>query len=170
MAGIANPNTIYRDYLAVDKNFDVELRGKNLDISVLLIGTNKEQLDSIPSFVEKQILRSQYASSLKSVSYVTEYPTVINDGDLTAKSLNSIMSVYGQNIAVPLHGVIPVMNDDFAYFQQKIPGVYYFLGGSNYQKGIVSMPHSPDFNVDEECIISGVRYFSSMIANRLTFK
>ena len=59
------------------------------------------------------------------------------------------------------------MNDDFSYFQQKIPGVYYFLGGSNYQEGIISMPHTPNFAIDEECIKVGVKYFSSMIVERL---
>jgi len=56
-----------------------------------------------------------------------------------------------------------MFNDDFAVFQNEIPGVYFFLGGSNPEKGIISMPHSPNFSVDERCIKTGINYFSSLI-------
>ncbi|MFP7655172.1 M20/M25/M40 family metallo-hydrolase [Chryseobacterium proteolyticum] len=58
-------------------------------------------------------------------------------------------------------------NDDFAYFQQKIPGVYFLLGGSNFEKEMIAMNHSPNFQVDEESIRTGVKYFSSLIIERL---
>ena len=41
------------------------------------------------------------------------------------------------------------------------------MGASNFEKGIVSMPHSPNFAVDENSIASGVNFFSSMIIERL---
>jgi metal-dependent amidase/aminoacylase/carboxypeptidase family protein len=62
------------------------------------------------------------------------------------------------------------MNDDFSYFQQKIPGTYFFLGGSDNQSGVISMPHSPNFAGDEECIRVGIKYFSSMIFDRLNYE
>ena len=64
----------------------------------------------------------------------------------------------------------PIQNDDFAYFQQQIPGVYFFLGGSNFEKNLISMPHSPDFAADEESIKTGVKYFSSLILERTNKK
>ena len=57
--------------------------------------------------------------------------------------------------------------DDFAYFQEHVPGVYFYLGGSNFEKGIISMPHLPNFQIDENCIKTGVNYFSSLIIERL---
>jgi metal-dependent amidase/aminoacylase/carboxypeptidase family protein len=51
-----------------------------------------------------------------------------------------------------------------------VPGVYFFLGGSNIEKGIVAMNHAPNFNVDEESIKIGVRSFSSLIMERLNDK
>jgi len=36
-----------------------------------------------------------------------------------------------------------------------------------FQEGIISMPHALNFAVDKECITVGVKYFSSMIVERL---
>jgi metal-dependent amidase/aminoacylase/carboxypeptidase family protein len=165
--GISNRNTVYQNYLTVDKNYKIEEVGNNINVMTVLTGTNKNQLDSIPKLLEQIIRNSDYSGDLVSVNYSFEYPTVINDKNITAKSLNSIKEIFGEQIAIPIYGVIPNMNDDFSYFQQKIPGVYYFLGGSNYQEGIISMPHTPNFAVDEECIKVGVKYFSNMIVERL---
>ena len=64
------------------------------------------------------------------------------------------------------YGQIPYFNDDFFYFQQKTPGVYFFLGGSNLEKGISAMNHAPNFGVDEECIKIGVKSFSLLMLER----
>jgi len=40
------------------------------------------------------------------------------------------------------------------------------LGGSNYQKGLISMPHAPIFVVDEESIRFGDKYFASVLVER----
>ena len=64
---------------------------------------------------------------------------------------------------MPLYGVNPYNNDDFAYFQEKIPGVYFLFGASNTEKGIFSFPHFPNFNIDETCIKTGVEIFSTLL-------
>lgn len=65
---------------------------------------------------------------------------------------------------------IPYFKDDFVYFQQQIPGVYFFLDGSNLENNLISMPHTPDFEVDEESIRIGVKCFSSLILERVNNK
>lgn len=78
-----------------------------------------------------------------------------------------LQNLYGKDAVAADYGQVPFFNDDFAYFQQKIPGVYFFLGGSNFEKGVVAMNHSPNFQVDEESIRTGVKSFSSLIIERL---
>ncbi|WP_051935887.1 hypothetical protein [Salegentibacter sp. Hel_I_6] len=82
--------------------------------------------------------------------------------------MKSMAEIYGETHLILMYGVASGQSaDDFAYFQEKIPGVYFFLVGSNYEKGISAMPHTPGFAVDEESIRIGVNYFSSMIVERL---
>jgi metal-dependent amidase/aminoacylase/carboxypeptidase family protein len=66
-----------------------------------------------------------------------------------------------------LPGVTPFFSEDFARYLQKVPGVMYFLGVSNAEKGIIGMPHSPQFAVDEEAIFVGARTMAAVLLNYL---
>ncbi len=51
--------------------------------------------------------------------------------------------------------------EDFASFQQKVPGLYFFVGGCPPDVRIEDAPshHTPDFMLDERCLITGVKAF-----------
>ena len=50
------------------------------------------------------------------------------------------------------------MAEDFSYFQQEIPGVFYHLGGTpDYDPATAPPNHSPQFHVDESVLPLGVR-------------
>ena len=57
--------------------------------------------------------------------------------------------------------------EDFSFFQQEIPGMYFFIGGS--KEGVDPrsvLHHSPDFYVDDSAMQTGIR---SMVALTLDF-
>lgn len=166
--GLANPNTIFKNYLTVNENFSIKETDNNIAISTAINSSNKEQLDSFIELLKQKINDSKYSKDLITIEYTYEKNVVLNDKNLTTKSMNSISNIYGKQNVIPMYGEIPGnRGDDFAYFQNQIPGVYFLLGGSNYNKGVISMPHSPNFAVDESCIKTGVQFFSSMIIERL---
>jgi metal-dependent amidase/aminoacylase/carboxypeptidase family protein len=43
----------------------------------------------------------------------------------------------------------------------------YWLGVSNEEKGIIGMPHSPQFAVDEEAIFVGAKTMAAVLLNYL---
>ena len=45
--------------------------------------------------------------------------------------------------------------DDFSYFTQRIPGVFYFLGSGNEARQSCYPLHSPLFDVDEDVLPLG---------------
>jgi metal-dependent amidase/aminoacylase/carboxypeptidase family protein len=96
--------------------------------------------------------------------------TVFNNKKLTNIAIKTLNNIYGKGAVNIDYGQAPFFNDDFAYFQQKIPGVYFILGGSNFEKGIIAMNHARNFEVDEESIRTGVKSFSSLILERLKEK
>lgn len=171
--GVTNPNTIYKDYTALMSDFYIKKSSDTLKIRVVLNASTKERLDAFLALIKSNIETSKYSKELLSVRFnfqkgLPVMETPMNDEELTNKTTKSISSIYGKQGVIPLYGVPPFQfSDDFAYFQKSVPGVYYFLGGSNPEKGIVAMPHTPNFEVDEECIKTGVNYFSSMIIERL---
>ncbi|WP_343671037.1 M20/M25/M40 family metallo-hydrolase [Chitinophaga sp.] len=151
--GLINPNTIFKDYLIMDQPFNSYTQNDSLFLETYLYETNAANLQKIIPGI-KQLVGGD-------VSFIQENPTVVNDEELTKNAVNTLRKIYGNNIIVPDYGQVPYFNDDFAYFQQKVPGVYFFLGGSNV------VNHAPGFKVDEESIRVGVRSFSSLMIERL---
>lgn len=165
--GISNKNTVFKDYLFLEENFVIEEDNNQLFITGWLYETNKSNLPNILPQIERVINTSDFKDNFISMSYIQENPTVLNDERLTEKAIKILNDIYGNETIVMDYGQIPFFNDDFIYFQQKIPGVYFLLGASNPEKGIVAMNHAPNFMVDEDCMRIGVRSFSSLLLERM---
>jgi amidohydrolase len=90
-------------------------------------------------------------------------PAVMNDPALVRGALDTIRSILGEEGLVLVESVPPFFGEDFSYYLQKIPGVMYWLGVSNGEKGIIGMPHSPQFAVDEEAIIVGAKTMAAVL-------
>ena len=54
-------------------------------------------------------------------------------------------------------------SEDFAYFLERCPGAGYELGCSNEAKGITSMLHTPQFDIDEDLLPLGVELYLRLI-------
>lgn len=165
--GLGNPDTIFKDYLIMDEKFTRYSENNELFLEANLYETDSENLKNILPKIKQVIETSGFKEQLVSLSFIQENPTVMNDTKLTNSAIQTLIKIYGSNLVVNDYGQVPYFNDDFAYFQQKIPGVYFFLGGSNFEKGIIPMNHAPNFQVDEECLKTGVKSFSSLIFERL---
>ncbi|MFS4473212.1 M20 metallopeptidase family protein [Chryseobacterium sp. T20] len=165
--GLTNPDTIFKDYLFTDGKFNMYSKNNESFLETYLYETNSINLDKIIPTVQKVIEDNGYKDQLLSVSFVQGNPTIVNDERLTRSATEILQNLYGKNAVAPDYGQVPFFNDDFSYFQEKIPGVYFFLGGSNFEKGMIAMNHSPNFQVDEESIRTGVKSFSSLIVERL---
>ena len=87
--------------------------------------------------------------------YQEGYPAVINSPqvtDIIGKAAEEILGKSALIYPKPSMG-----GEDFAYYLQKIPGAFYFLGVGNQEKGITSPQHSPTYNVDEDALLNGSR-------------
>lgn len=172
--GIFSGNSIFKDFVSFCGEIFLQENGQVKTLRTYYYGTDKKQLDSLPEKLTDVINQSAYANHFESITSL-EFPgieiyNINNDPELAEKARNTISTIYGENSIKEMDGVVMGFGDDFAYFQKDIPGGYYMLGGSNYEKGIISHPHTPDFAVDEKCIAAGVKYFSSMIVERLKDK
>lgn len=47
-------------------------------------------------------------------------------------------------------------SEDMAYFLEKVPGCYTFIGSANPEKGLAAKHHQPDFDFDEGALKTGV--------------
>ncbi|ASK29648.1 amidohydrolase [Chryseobacterium sp. T16E-39] len=165
--GLMDPNTIFRDYLFVDEHCTTRFKNNQFFLEAYVYETDPFLVKDIIPKVKKVVEETGYKDELVSVSFMQENPTVVNNEQLTDIATNTLRTIYGKDAVTRDYGQIPFFNDDFTYFQQKIPGVYFFLGGSNFEKGMIAMNHAPNFQVDEESIRTGVKCFSSLIVERI---
>lgn len=168
--GLGNPNTSFADYLILDETFNSYSAHGSFFMETYLYETNSENLKNIIPKVEKTIQESGYGDQIKAISFTQENPTIQNDPQLTKTAIKLLENAFGKGNVVMNYGQVPFFNDDFAYFQQKTRGVYFFLGGSNLEKGMIAMNHAPNFMVDEECMRTGINAFSMLLLKRLNEK
>ena len=79
---------------------------------------------------------------------------MVNDRSLVQASLEPLARALGDDNLID-SGSTPYFGEDFAFFQQHIPGAMYWLGVSNTAAGTVGMPHSPNYVADEGAILVG---------------
>ncbi len=167
--GIASPKSIYTDFTTVEKNnYTIAETENEVKISAFLSFSDKKQRDSAVPKLETEIQESTYADKFINAELVNVFPTLDNNEELVHASLELLSGIYGKDRVLRMYGVVADgRSDDFAFFQPKVPSVYFFMGGSNYEKGIIAQTHSPNFAVDESCIQTGVNLFSSLLVERL---
>ena len=165
--GLENPKTIYKDYFILDSNIDTIENKQTISFESTFYETDSDKLDSILGQINSLMLNSEYEGSYLSTSYSKGNPTVFNDPELTKTCLRTLDRLYGKKSVKPIYGQVPYSNEDFIYYQYRIPGVMFLLGGSNKEKGLIAMPHTTEFLVDEDVIKYGVEYFSSLLSVRV---
>ncbi|MCF7935460.1 MAG: amidohydrolase [Synergistales bacterium] len=61
-----------------------------------------------------------------------------------------------------------MVSEDFSFYQEKIPGTFFFVGCRNPGKGTDVAHHHPRFNVDDDALPGGVALLSGFAYNYLT--
>jgi amidohydrolase len=93
------------------------------------------------------------------------YPYLVNDDETTEKVEKYAIDFLGKENIVDLD--MRLTAEDFAYFSQKVPSCFYRLGCMNEKKGITANLHSPNFNVDENCLETGMGLMAWVTVNEL---
>jgi IAA-amino acid hydrolase len=82
------------------------------------------------------------------------YPPVVNDDGMYALAKGAARSLVGEG---HVHEATATMGgEDFAYFAEKVPANFVYLGIGNELKNTTVGLHSPNFKLDEEALPLGV--------------
>ncbi|KPF84752.1 N-acyl-L-amino acid amidohydrolase [alpha proteobacterium AAP38] len=90
------------------------------------------------------------------------YPVTVNDKDLTAWAVPVLEQVAGkENVSLASKGLAA---EDFSFYQQKIPGFYFFIGVTDPDVPLDQAPsnHSPLFKVDERGLLIGAQSMAAL--------
>ncbi|MCF0049960.1 amidohydrolase [Dyadobacter sp. LJ53] len=140
--------------------------------NVKMIGTIRTFDEGMHTYVHKRMNEiatniAESAGASAKVNINVMYPVTFNNEALTAKMIGTLDNVAGKgNVSL-----IPAKTgaEDFSYFQQKVPGFFFFLGGMPKGKSIeeAAPHHTPDFYVDEGSLVLGVRSLSRLATDYL---
>ncbi len=92
------------------------------------------------------------------LNYIKLYPPVINDPKIT----ELVKAVATEIVETPM-GVVPecqtMGGEDMAFFLERVPGCYFFLGAANPDRSLAYPHHHPRFDFDEAALATGVEIF-----------
>jgi amidohydrolase len=110
---------------------------------------------------------AEAAGGSAELTYGIGYPVTINDPALTERMAPTLKRVAGaDNVRIgPLTGTA----EDFSFFQQKVPGMFFFLGVTPKDRDARTAPqnHSPLFFADESALPVGVRALANLALDYL---
>jgi len=107
------------------------------------------------------------AGATAEVTIVIGNPVTWNDPDLAERMASSLERVAGGRFNP--NGQPTTTAEDFAWYQKKVPGLFFFLGTAPEGADLSTQPanHSPRFNPDERALITGVRALASVAVDYL---
>jgi amidohydrolase len=92
-------------------------------------------------------------------------PGVVNDAELTELAQAAAVQVAGSGALTRL---MPLMaSEDFAEYQQRIPGCFMLLGSQNNELGFNAPHHNPHFDFDERALPSGAALLAAVATRYL---
>ena len=110
---------------------------------------------------------SKVNNAKSKITYLVSYPITYNDTDLYNKMLPTLERVNGKNNVNFMDAITGA--EDFSFFQEKVPGMYFFIGGA--KKGtdpkLAAPHHTPDFYVDDSAMITGLKSMSFLALDYL---
>jgi amidohydrolase len=139
--------------------------------SVEIVGTartfNNDIQNALPGMIRR--IAEGVSSALRcraELEYTKFTPATVNDCELTKQFIKSAEQIVGA--ARIMTSPMVMVSEDFSYYQQKVPGVFFFLGCGNKAKGTDNPHHSPRFNVDDDVLKNGVALMASFAEDFLS--
>jgi len=128
----------------------VTMKGTVRALSSELRASLPERIERIIANVCKA-MRADYQ-----FKYHFGYPVMINEEGMTCMAEKVASKIVGPDnvIRVPQ----PVMGgEDFAYYLEKVPGTYAWVGMQNHEKGICHPHHTAKFDMDEDVLVTATQ-------------
>lgn len=144
------------------------VRANIIPESAVMVGTIRTLDTAMQRQIHEKIIRTaekiaESAGATAEVRIENKTPVTYNDPALTARVLPSLREAAGDKNVIerkPMTGA-----EDFGFFAQKVPSVYFFLGGmpKGRKPEDAAAHHTPDFYVDESGLKLGVRTFCYLV-------
>ena len=88
-------------------------------------------------------------------------PALVNDPAVTEKVLDVANRLWaGDEISSQFN---TMGSEDMAFFLDKVPGCFFFVGSANHEQGFDAPHHHPRFDVDEHALVKGASLLAATV-------
>ncbi len=120
--------------------------------------------------IAEKTAESAGATTIIELPYSAHYPVTFNNLSLTEMMLPSLKKSAGaENVLL-----VPVKTgaEDFSFFAQKVPGLYFFLGGLPRGKDVKNSGphHTPEFIIDDAAFKTGISAMCHLVLDYMDLK
>jgi amidohydrolase len=120
-----------------------------------------DQIRDEIKLIAENVAAAHHATATVEFKVYGGYPVTFNDEELANKYSTSLSRASDGNFyeaKVPRTGA-----EDFSFFAQQVPGLFFFLGVNS--PGVEESPtnHSPYFYVDDSALTNGVKAFINLV-------
>lgn len=129
----------------------ISLRTVNLD-------TDRKFVEKIREIVDKTA--NVYGGTVEFEAHMSA-PVSINNENLVECAVRAKNEVYGEKGIYKAERQMG--SDDFAWFSQIKPSLYYWMGCRNIKKAPEGALHTDSFYLDEDCLLMGEKYLISLM-------
>jgi len=145
------------------------LRSNIIPDSVEMIGTLRTFDADTRVDIHERLTRTaqsiaESAGATAEVKINLGYPVTRNDNDLTAQMVPTLARVAGENY---FESPRNTGAEDFSYFAEAVPGMFFFLGVAPEDPALVAPNHSPKFYADERALPVGVTAMTALVLDYL---
>ena len=138
-------------------------------IRALSAADEKMMIERVKTIATKTAEAAGATAEVK-IPLSVHYPVTYNDPTLTEKMLPTLQATAGAaNVMLkpPVTGA-----EDFSFYQEKIPGLFFFLGGMPKGQDPLKTAahHTPDFYIDESGFSLGVKALCNLTLDYMAVK
>jgi amidohydrolase len=124
--------------------------------------------EQVHKSLEKTAQSIAEAAGAKAELTIRRYgPVCYNDPQLHNLMLPTLKQVAGEQYVY--ESPASTGGEDFAYYQEQIPGYFFYIGATPPEEEVVQL-HHPSFNTDDRGLILGIRAMANLAINYLNLK
>jgi amidohydrolase len=142
--------------------FQSGIRENIIPEEAFLAGTIRTLDTAMQNMIHKKIIHTatriaESGGATAEVKIQRGTPVTFNDPELTRKMIPSLQKVAGTENTREIKAITGA--EDFAFFQKKLPGFFFFVGAMPPGQDPKTVPahHTPDFMIDERGLLTGLK-------------
>lgn len=97
------------------------------------------------------------------LTYTNDYPPLYNDPAVTEQIVASLQKGVGEYLTGISEYDMLSGSEDFAYYLQKIPGVFFYIGAKPKNTSNAYFNHHPKFDIDEDALLVAAKSVADVV-------